>query len=54
MIQGKFYQRLHFYMDSCAINPTTFLLLKGLIWCYDIKPDDSFSNVQSVNDTTQF
>ena len=22
MIQGKFYQRLHFYTDSCAISPT--------------------------------
>ena len=26
MIQGKFYQRLHFYTDSCAISPTASLL----------------------------
>ena len=27
MIQGKFYQRLHFYTDSCAISPMASLLL---------------------------
>ena len=26
MIQGNFYERLHFYMDSCAISPTASLL----------------------------
>ena len=26
MIQGNFYERLHFYADSCAINPTASLL----------------------------
>ena len=26
MIQGKFYQRLHFYTDSCAISPMASLL----------------------------
>ena len=26
MIQGKFYERLHFYTDSCAISPTASLL----------------------------
>ena len=26
MIQGNFFERLHFYMDSCAINPTASLL----------------------------
>ena len=25
MIQGNFYERLHFYMDSCAISPTASL-----------------------------
>ena len=25
MIQGNFYEKLHFYMDSCAISPTAFL-----------------------------
>ena len=28
MIQGNFYQRLHFYMDSCAISPTTSLFVE--------------------------
>ena len=26
MIQGNFYERLHFYMNSCAISPTASLL----------------------------
>ena len=26
MIQGNFYERLHFYMDSCAISPMAFFL----------------------------
>ena len=26
MIQGNFYERLHFYMDSCAISPSASLL----------------------------
>ena len=26
MIQGNFYERLHFYMDSCAITPMASLL----------------------------
>ena len=26
MIQGNFYERLHFYMDSCAISPMASLL----------------------------
>ena len=26
VIQGNFYERLHFYMDSCAISPTASLL----------------------------
>ena len=30
MIQGNFYERLHFYMDSCAISPTASLLFVGL------------------------
>ena len=25
MIQGNFYERLHFYMDSCAISPMASL-----------------------------
>ena len=28
MIQGNFYKRLHFYMDSCAISPTASLFLE--------------------------
>ena len=28
MIQGNFYERLHFYMDSCAISPTASLFRK--------------------------
>ena len=26
LIQGNFYERLPFYMDSCALSPTAFLL----------------------------
>ena len=34
MIQGNFYERLHFYMDSCAISPTASLLtLWSCKWC---------------------
>ena len=28
MIQGNFYKRLHFYMDSCAISPTASLFVE--------------------------
>ena len=28
MIQGNFYKRLHFYMDSCAISPMASLFLE--------------------------
>ena len=28
MIQGNFYKRLHFYMDSCAISPMASLFVK--------------------------
>ena len=28
MIQGNFYKRLHFYMDSCAISPTSSFFVK--------------------------
>ena len=28
MIQGNFYKRLHFYMDSCAISPTDSLFVE--------------------------
>ena len=31
MIQGNFYERLHFYMDSCAIRPTASLLIEYVI-----------------------
>ena len=31
MIQGNFYERLHFYMDSCAISPTASLLTLKLL-----------------------
>ena len=27
MIQGNFYERLHFYIDGCAISPTASLFL---------------------------
>ena len=29
MIQGNFYERLHFYMDSCVISPTASLFLRN-------------------------
>ena len=28
IIQGNFYKRLHFYMDSCAISPTASLFVE--------------------------
>ena len=28
MIQGNFYKRLHFYMDSCAISPMASLFVE--------------------------
>ena len=28
MIQGNFYKRLHFYMNSCAISPTASLFVE--------------------------
>ena len=28
MIQGNFYKRFHFYMDSCAISPTASLFVE--------------------------
>ena len=28
MIQGNFYKKLHFYMDSCAISPMTSLFVE--------------------------
>ena len=30
MIHGNFYERLHFYMDSCAISPTASLLISSI------------------------
>ena len=44
MIQGKFYQRLHFYTDSCAISPTASLLSRRSYL-------DSFA--EEVNDKLQ-
>ena len=31
MIQGNFYERLHFHMDSCAIGPTASLFIITII-----------------------
>ena len=39
MIQGNFYERLHFYMDNCAISPTTSLFMADLTWSkFDVPP----------------
>ena len=39
MIQGNFYEILHFYMDSCAISPTAslfFALPQSFVLCQDL------------------
>ena len=32
MIQGHFYERYNFYMDSCAISPSAFFFFK--LYCF--------------------
>ena len=44
MIQGKFYQRLHFYMDSCAISPMASLLV-SVIRVGNSNPMDLFTAI---------
>ena len=35
MIQGNFYKRLHFYMDSCAISPMASLFNQEICYAQD-------------------